>query len=446
MKIIFRQIGVLQQLELDFRKRFFVFCGPNNSGKTYGAIAIQTLYRLVAQPTAWAKHIPLPDEISQLRSTGEVEIDMARWFAQQHEAMADALHGAFSEAIKQAFPNGAQHPNLQQAEVLLRLQPQEWAIYFEQFTGSDALLLPKATHYMAWQKLGGTLQLKVKLYQAQAGPPQPERAPIELENLLKVLLVKLCLHPIIGNAFLAGGSREFSTTYPFTEQTLASQPTASDAANPKTAFRKQGAFAGLAKELERELLNGQLKVDRKGNIGFEPFEGPPLSGKILPMSQAAAMIRSVAPLVLFLRYQAQDGDLLLFDEPEMNLHPANQVYLARFLAKLMNRGFRVLITTHSDYLIREINNLILLGSLPVWPKKLAKRFGYQEGEALQHNLLEVLAFNDGKVAKIKVEPDGFQVSQIDDVIANLNLAADALFRQWEIATSEEGEKELKYPL
>ena len=44
----------------------------------------------------------------------------------------------------------------------------------------------------------------------------------------------------------------------------------------------------------------------------------------------------------------------------MNLHPENQRKLARLLAMLVNAGIKVLITTHSDYIIREFNMLMML--------------------------------------------------------------------------------------
>jgi predicted ATPase len=57
---------------------------------------------------------------------------------------------------------------------------------------------------------------------------------------------------------------------------------------------------------------------------------------------------------------AQEGDFIIIDEPELNLHPDNQRKIARWLVRVVNAGFKVMITTHSDYIIREFNNLIML--------------------------------------------------------------------------------------
>ena len=50
----------------------------------------------------------------------------------------------------------------------------------------------------------------------------------------------------------------------------------------------------------------------------------------------------------------------MVDEPELNLHPENQRRMARLFARLVNVGVKVFVTTHSDYIVKELNTLILL--------------------------------------------------------------------------------------
>ncbi|MDR2644169.1 MAG: ATP-binding protein [Planctomycetaceae bacterium] len=47
----------------------------------------------------------------------------------------------------------------------------------------------------------------------------------------------------------------------------------------------------------------------------------------------------------YLRYVAAPGDILMIDEPELNLHPEKQ----RQIARLANAGIKVSLTTHSDF-------------------------------------------------------------------------------------------------
>ena len=59
----------------------------------------------------------------------------------------------------------------------------------------------------------------------------------------------------------------------------------------------------------------------------------------------------------------QPGDTLIIEEPEAHLHPGAQADMAVILARLVRAGVRVIITTHSDWLLQEISNLTLEGLL-----------------------------------------------------------------------------------
>jgi ABC-type multidrug transport system ATPase subunit len=78
------------------------------------------------------------------------------------------------------------------------------------------------------------------------------------------------------------------------------------------------------------------------------------------MQESASSVRSLLLIGFYLRHSAKPGDILMIDEPELNLHPKNQRRLARLLARLVNIGLKVFVTTHSDYLVKELNTLIML--------------------------------------------------------------------------------------
>jgi ABC-type multidrug transport system ATPase subunit len=48
----------------------------------------------------------------------------------------------------------------------------------------------------------------------------------------------------------------------------------------------------------------------------------------------------------------------VIDEPEMNLHPESQVKLLEAFSILVNLGVRVLLTTHSPYIMAHLNNIV----------------------------------------------------------------------------------------
>ena len=83
----------------------------------------------------------------------------------------------------------------------------------------------------------------------------------------------------------------------------------------------------------------------------------------LPLHIASSSARGLSDLYFYLRHVARKNQLVIIDEPESHLDTANQILLARLLARMIQSNLKVLITTHSDYIIKEINNLIMLNRL-----------------------------------------------------------------------------------
>ncbi|MCP4105747.1 MAG: AAA family ATPase [Desulfobacteraceae bacterium] len=115
-------------------------------------------------------------------------------------------------------------------------------------------------------------------------------------------------------------------------------------------------FIQLANLLESDILFGDIDFEQYG----ENFE---LIHKLskdtnLELNISSSMVKELAPLALYLKYLAQPGDLLVIDEPEMNLHPAAQAEITEFLGMLSNAGLYILITTHSPYIVDHLVNLI----------------------------------------------------------------------------------------
>jgi hypothetical protein len=108
--------------------------------------------------------------------------------------------------------------------------------------------------------------------------------------------------------------------------------------------------------LDARILGGSVNFQAEASeqrLVFVPRGGP-----ALPMHATSSMVRSLAGLDLYLRYAARKGDTLLIDEPEMNAHPEAQIGLIELLARLVNSGVRVVLTTHSPYIVDHLNNLM----------------------------------------------------------------------------------------
>lgn len=104
------------------------------------------------------------------------------------------------------------------------------------------------------------------------------------------------------------------------------------------------------------LINGDV-VEDEGELYFK-LEG----GEKIPMSAAASSIREISPFLFMLKnhYFMLGNCSICFEEPEAHAHPEMQYGIADLLASCINKGAFIQMTTHSDYLLSRINQLIRL--------------------------------------------------------------------------------------
>lgn len=192
-----------------------------------------------------------------------------------------------------------------------------------------------------------------------------------------------------------------------------------------TVKKFNGELRKFAEELENDILHGTIHINENGEVYYKTKDGV-----FMHISVAASVIKTLASLVITLKYQANKGDILIIDEPEMNLHPDNQVLLAKILAKIANQTPMV-VSTHSDYIIREINNMIVSKSLSDKGKDTYKEF-YEKDSLLDYKDVQVLYFDfakDGKVnvKSLEVDEYGFAVDSMDETIRSQNQRSNSLY-------------------
>jgi len=163
-----------------------------------------------------------------------------------------------------------------------------------------------------------------------------------------------------------------------------------------------------------EFLNEQLMI----NVG----------NKLIPQYLASSSVRSLADLHIWLKHKASKADLLMIDEPELNLHPENQIKLARLFAKLINIGLNVWITTHSDYIVKEINNLLLLSNNFSEKENLMKEFGYGENEILNNDQVKIyISKENGELFNVEIDRYGMSSTTFDETIEKINEVSNSIF-------------------
>lgn len=84
------------------------------------------------------------------------------------------------------------------------------------------------------------------------------------------------------------------------------------------------------------------------------------NGDKMPVSAAASSIREIAPLQLMISKRDISKAAILIEEPEAHLHPLKQRLMADVISIMSMSNANIQITTHSDYFIRRINDLVRL--------------------------------------------------------------------------------------
>ena len=202
----------------------------------------------------------------------------------------------------------------------------------------------------------------------------------------------------------------------------------------KSIKQKESFFSTLGDDIYSRIMNkftdlsgGVYDWNEQNGMQYSPKDS--LLSLDLPESSSSS--KSMAELCFYLKHCAKIGQVLMIDEPELNLHPANQRKMAQLLAMLVNNGVKVFITTHSDYLIREFNTLIMLKQDKPHIARIKEKEGYSEIELLDSSKVRAYVANcspDGVsfVAASIDQESGISITTIDDVIDKMNQIQDEI--------------------
>ncbi len=438
-------LGPLREAEVDLSKGLILLTGPNNTGKTYLAWSIYGLFR---NPSAPKTLRPILDELLA-SSTQSVSIERIRevWPSVLEEVatrLGEKMHHCFG-APKMAFPN---------VRVTLRNTPRDLMEFARsQFSGYIFGLFVDFSYTDTG--LGIT---------AADGDPLYFSQPVNLRNFASkegARFIDAVFAPFSSSVFISFlrqctllpadrsavdvFAKELASSRNTVVRTL--KETELDGEGDLSALRQVGRypwpiedslatasnlsshskgesnFADLAVELET-LLGGAVTLSTDGEFRFATNQH---ANAPIAIHLSSSVVKSLVSLVFFLRHQARAGNVLMIDEPELNLHPDNQRLVTRILAKAVNRGLRVIMSTHSDYILREINNLILLSRDNDEIKALRENYGYSETELLSPEKVGPYLFRNGGCEAIPVTEDGFTVKTIEDEINKLNEISQAIY-------------------
>ena len=146
----------------------------------------------------------------------------------------------------------------------------------------------------------------------------------------------------------------------------------------------------------------------------------------IPLHRTSSSVRGLSDLYFFLRHVCKKDQLLIIDEPESHLDTANQIEFARLMARLVRAGVKVLITTHSDYIIKEINNLIMLSRSFDSKSELVKKLKYKKQDFLPPESIRAYVAEKNSLTPCTIDQFGIEMPVFDKTINDINRVSNEL--------------------
>jgi AAA15 family ATPase/GTPase len=456
MKISIKNLGAIRQAEFTLGE-LTIICGGNNTGKTYAT------YALFGFLSFWRDVFSIDvsnRDIRQLLTEGSIELDIQDYISNSPKILKKGCE-AFTEQLPLVFASSEKHFSESYFEVELDASDIQPRPTFERTMGAAK------TQLFSISKKADSPLVAISLLVEKEKVKVPENVINRIigDALKEIIFGHLFPHPFIASAERTGAAI-FRKELNFARNRLLEQmSTMEKEINPFELLAKVYAdyalpvksnvdFTRQLEELAKkdsfiakshaqiltdfaDTIGGDYLVTKNDELYFVP-RGKRIK---LTMDESSSAVRSLLDISFYLRHVAAPGDLLMVDEPELNLHPENQRRVARLFSRLVNIGIKVFITTHSDYIIKELNTLIMLNQDGARFDEIAEREGYRREELLDAEKVrvyiaeEALIKLDGAQRKTRcqtlVQADidahlGIEAKSFDKTIEDMNRIQDEI--------------------
>lgn len=395
MKIALKNIGALKQAEFTLGD-LTIICGGNNTGKTYATYALYGFLHFWTN--SFTIEVPDADVLSLLYG-GRIDLDLEDYIHQ-----APAIFNEASEVFTPLLPNvfASSEKKFSDSCFSTEISPDDIRTNstFVRTMGSAKTQL----FTIAKEQNSKTVTISLLVDKENVTISQDVVKKIIGDALKDILFGQVVPPPFIASAERTGAAifrKEHFFTRNEISEPFSDLPFPSDGAyalpvkfnlfftDQLELISKRDSYIALNyPEILNDftdIIGGEYHVTDTDELYFAPK-----GGRIkLTMDESSSSVRSLVEIGFYLRHSARRGDMLMVDEPELNLHPENQRRVARLLARLVNVGIKVFITTHSDYIIKELNTLIMLNRDDQRLKNLAAREGYGKTEFLDPGKVRV---------------------------------------------------------
>ncbi len=412
MNIELKNLGTLKQASFTLGD-LTIICGTNNTGKTYAT------YALFGFLHSWRDFFSLEvesEKINQLIAEGATHLDLSSYINQAETLIKSACQ-AYTNELPSIF--AAQADRFK--ETIFNITSVN---FHGQLAGKYERKMRAANtelFYLSKQESSTDLVVSLLVEKDKIKIPADIITHIIEDALKDILFSNVFPNPFIASAERTGAAI-FRKELNFARNRLLEEMSqAGKNVNPMDLLFK--VYQDYALPVERnvdftrqlesvakktsfvsakypdvltdftDIIGGDYTVTRTDELYYVP-KGKRIK---LTMDESSSAVRSLLDIGFYLRHVAQPGDLLMVDEPELNLHPENQRRVARLFARLVNLGVKVFITTHSDYIIKELNTLLMLNNNKPHLKRIAQAENYQDGELLTADKIRVYIAEEAPV-------------------------------------------------
>lgn len=437
MKLLIENWGPIVSAEIDLSKRLIVFTGPNGTGKTYISYLLYGLmssigakpYSIIQSHDDDRYYAIFHGDDLEKGLPVQVEIDPAQIFG----LFTDMLSGKGGN-ILDFIDVDVSSPNL---SIRITSSFEDWSkwLYESDINYGGILSVVKKPHSYSFSLIPKS-DAKINV-------------PFQIAYLYHRLFLQDLNIPYMLTAERTGiytFSKEISLGRLRDPQIASRYPkpisdglvNAEDLANAKKYLSN---YSKLADDIETDILQGKMIITDDGEIQYHH------NNDVFSYNLSSTMVKTLSPIIFYLRYKAEKETLLIIDEPEINLHPSNQRMLARVFARMINAGLHLMIATHSDYIIREINNLVMAETLQRKGNDINVKqvYGYAKDELVKVSDISAFSFNpevDGKVKveKLEVNDYGFDVKYINVAIEAQNSITNDLYDRLTYEIADDGDE------
>lgn len=152
------------------------------------------------------------------------------------------------------------------------------------------------------------------------------------------------------------------------------------------------------------------------------------------LTAAAASVKEISPLLFAIKNNFDQKSTFCFEEPEAHLHPKMQIKVADLVAAFSNKGNLFHITTHSDYFLNRINQLIKLNDIKEKSEEqfeaLCQQLNIPKIAALDGKKIKAYFFKrengEVKVHLLDISKNGIPLSTFFDTVNNVGNTDDEI--------------------